>query len=120
MAKKLEPTMLVGRVDNLAANTQTEIQINTGGFDLFLWGIVADHTGAFRMNFTPSDTNRQYASDLVPDTMITGTGIDPFRVDREGNPRMLFVRRNTTISVQVLDTSGANNTIVLGFLGFRR
>jgi len=121
MPKQLQPFMLSGRVLALAANTETEIQINTGGFDTWIFGIVSEQTGTYSMNFTPSDTQKQYASDVVPNTMIAGTAQDPFRLDRQGaGSRPLFVRRNSTISVTVLDTSGAPNTIDIAFVSFRR
>lgn len=128
---KLEPISLSGQIAALAANARTsrEIAVSTG--DVLLFGVVASSTGAFRLNFTPSDTGQKYASDIVPSTMITGTAQNPFRIDAQGDrwprefkslaelPAGLFVTNASTITIDVLNDTGAPNTIDIAFLGFR-
>jgi len=128
---RLEPIMLSGQVTALGANARTsrEFPVSTG--DVLLIGVVASSTGAFRFNFTPSDTSQKYASDLVPSTILAGNAQNPFRLDGESDrwpkefrnlgevPPGLFVKNASTITVDVQDTSGAPNTIDIAFYGFR-
>jgi len=135
---KLEPIMLSGQVAALgaAARTSREIPVATG--DVLIFAVVANSTGTFRLNFTPSDTGQKYASDVVPNTMIAGTAQNPFRLDGGAGaqykkilnapnlqralelvPGALHVKNASTITIDVQDTSGAVNTVDVGFVGFR-
>jgi hypothetical protein len=130
--------MLSGQVAALgaAARTSREIPVSTG--DVLIFGIAAASTGSFRMNFTPSDTGQKYASDVVPSTIISGTAQAPFRLDGGAGsiyhkaiatksleelfaavPGAVFIKNASTITLDVQDTSGAPNTIDVGFIGFR-
>lgn len=123
---RLEPTMLRGQIVALGANarTSTEIPVSTG--DVVIIGVIAASTGAFSMNFTPSDTSKKYASDLVPSTMIAGNAQNPFRLDGgpAGDPidplkTGLRIRNASTITLDVQNDTGVANTITVAFFGFR-
>jgi hypothetical protein len=123
--------MLSGQIAALGANARTsrEFPVSTG--DVLIIGVVANSTGAFRFNFTPSDTSQKYASDLVPSVMLAGTAQNPFRIDGDADrwpkefkmlselPAGLFVKNASTITVDVQDTSAAPNTIDIAFYGYR-
>jgi len=113
----LVPHMLVGTVV-LAANESDSIQISVGGNDVMLFAVVATSTGNFKVNFTPTDTNKKYATRTVPHTLMTGTAQEPFFLDPL-NRRGLKVLKANIITVDVEDTSAAGNTIDIALLGYR-
>jgi len=116
-----KPIALSGTV-TLTASAASPLTIPVGGHNTALYAIVGSSTGEFSMNFTPSDTSEAYVDgqQLIPSTMIVGTAQRPFFLNfNQDNVPGLVVRQNSNIVVNVVDTSGAANTIVLAFLGLR-
>lgn len=129
---KLTPHHLAGTIALLANATDT-LTLAVGGSDVIIWGIGSKATGAFKLNVTPSDTNKSLASELCDSSILSGDAKQPFRIDNEGNPsffeRMrrlvrgrsapLLVTRGSNISIDVTDTSGSANTIQIVLYGYR-
>lgn len=123
---KFVPHTLAGTI-SLAANTSDTISLQTAGFVYYIRGIFATSTGAFSLQITPTDTNKQLFSISLPHTLVTGimvgTGANgPFRID--GGPASkpstpLRVAASTTIILEVLDTSGAPNVVTIALDGAR-
>lgn len=114
---------LTNLIVGLPANTATEIQVPVGGNDFEIESFVAKgSSGAFSINFVPSDSDMAFATMKTDAILLFGsyTVPTPYRLDAGAGSkfeRPLRVTKASTITVQVQETSGAVQTIWVVFLG---
>ena len=128
MAKKVPKVYLV-RNPSQTASTTVEVSIGIGGRDFLLEAIAlyctVDTNGGFRFNFVPSDTGRKWSNERITAAALCGDVKDvpkPYRIDGgpHADPRQdapLFIKRGSTITVELQEVSGSANTIEVALVG---